>query len=330
MLGSLVLCFFNGHAAKIRHGELAWRCDLLCQHKRGGQNEQDDERKHEDIVFFLLFLWRFFLICGSCRSRGFFSWLSSARIGSLLRCRFCGGWCRLFCCLRICGLLRCFGRYALSGGSCCCGSTSGDGGCFDGLSGRNCAPFVFILRNARERPGQRLHTRKTVLWLFLETFRDNKAQAFRHIVHDGVHRFRRLLNVLQCHADWIVCCERQLADKHFIEHNAEGIDICLIGQLFTTGLLRREIMRRAQHALVVGDGGVVHHLGNAKVGDLDIVKFIDEDVLAFHILVDDLVGVRVSEPIGDLHSVFHSALPWDRAIAVDLVLEGLPFHIFHN
>ena len=78
-----------------------------------------------------------------------------------------------------------------------------------------------------------------------------------------------------------------------------GIEIAAAGDLLAVGLLRGHVVGRAQHAAFGRDAGAAIELGDAKVGELDVVLGVDQQVRRLEVAMDDAAVVGVLERLGD-------------------------------
>ncbi len=108
---------------------------------------------------------------------------------------------------------------------------------------------------------------------------------------------RRLRNVLVGHGHGRIAAERRLAGQQLKEQAAGRIQIRARIHHFATGLLGREILRRAHHGIRLRHRGrgVGDRAGNAKVHDLDLAIGSEHDVARLDITVNDAFAVRILE-----------------------------------
>jgi hypothetical protein len=89
-----------------------------------------------------------------------------------------------------------------------------------------------------------------------------------------------------------------------VEEHAERPDVGPFVVAFVLAELGREVVGGADHG--GGEGGVaVEQLGHAQVTNFDELTpgglvFVDKDIGGFHVSVEDLPGVEVVQPQGDL------------------------------
>ena len=127
----------------------------------------------------------------------------------------------------------------------------------------------------------------------------------------------------------IVAIKRQLAGEHFVHDDAKRIDIAPSVHRKAPGLLRRDIMHRA-------DGFVLHvrhfglKVGDAEVRDFDDAVIDDKDVLRLDITVDNAFPVRMGERPRDLQREIHCLHRVKRAVVLQILFERDAVHELHN
>jgi hypothetical protein len=129
-----------------------------------------------------------------------------------------------------------------------------------------------------------------VLWFLLES-------AKHHVIYPMIHRsFRRRRRKP---------ADRQFPGEHFIEDDAERIDV---GSVIHLGrslqLLGRHVMRGAQGRARPGERDLLRRgadqLGDAEVGDLHTALGIEQDVLRLDVAVQNALFVGVLQRLTDL------------------------------
>jgi hypothetical protein len=148
-------------------------------------------------------------------------------------------------------------------------------------------------------------------------------EQFGRVARDGRHaraRLRRLhlADDLQ-HLEEIQRCEvlapeRTLSDEQFVEHHAQGIDVCprieaFAGQprLFGTHVFGRADELAGAGAQRVVELCAVERLGHAEVDDLGhrlAVRLGHQDVRRLEVAVDDRLLVRVLDTLADMDEQF--------------------------
>ena len=114
-------------------------------------------------------------------------------------------------------------------------------------------------------------------------------------------------------ASAVVARERQRAGRHLVEHDAEREQVGARVELPAARLLGRHVRHRAQrrprhrHSLAMRGLvrrrrlGPLDQLRQAEVEHLGLAARRHEDVRRLDVAVDDALGVRGVERVGDLH-----------------------------
>jgi hypothetical protein len=113
-----------------------------------------------------------------------------------------------------------------------------------------------------------------------------------------------------------VAFERRVPGEREVEDRAQAVDVRPLIDRPRLHLLRREVGRRAEHL-------VVHRLGQAELGDLDLVAGDHVHVARRHVAVDHAHLLRLGERLADLQHDRGRALERQRALGGDQVLQGL-------
>ena len=128
----------------------------------------------------------------------------------------------------------------------------------------------------------------------------------------------------------IIRYKRQLAGEHLIEHDANRVDIRLICNIIAAGLLRRNIMHRANRFIRHGLGLALQETGNAKISHLNGSVLQKHDVLRLNIPVDDPLFMGALQCHQDLAGKMHCLLPTDGALLLDILLQGDAINELHD
>ena len=159
---------------------------------------------------------------------------------------------------------------------------------------------------------------------------DNIVHALGNARHKRTRDDRHLIDVLHDDLERGFALERQLAGQHFVHHHAERVQVGAVVDLAALGLLRRDIVHRAD--------GLLHHAGllrgsergNAEIGQLCRAVPQNDNVLRLHVLMDDATRVCVHERAGNLLGEENGLLPRQMALALQILLEGDALDQFHN
>ena len=102
-----------------------------------------------------------------------------------------------------------------------------------------------------------------------------------------------------------VALERDLSGEHLVQNDSERVDVGLPGHLVSQCLLRRHVVGRPDH--LPGAGQVLRLelqvARDAEVGDLGAPLLVDQDVVRFHVTVDELALVSCLQRAADLDRV---------------------------
>ena len=159
---------------------------------------------------------------------------------------------------------------------------------------------------------------------------DNVVHALWNARHKRARDDRHLIDVLHDDLECGFALKRQLAGQHFVHHHAERVQVGAVIDLAALGLLRRDIVHRAD--------GLLHHAGllrgsergNAEIGQLCRTVPQDDNVLRLNVLMDDAARVCVHECAGNLLSEENGLLPRQMALALQILLEGDALDQLHN
>jgi len=133
--------------------------------------------------------------------------------------------------------------------------------------------------------------------------------------HGGPQRFGhgpwqrrcRLADVRQGGGDHRLPGEGAAPREELVSHDRQRVDIAGRTRGLALGLLRREVVRRAEDLAGLGHRGAGEGAGDAEVGEPGIAVVVDDDVRGLHVPVDHSRVVRrlerqrpLVEDIGDL------------------------------
>ncbi len=127
-----------------------------------------------------------------------------------------------------------------------------------------------------------------------------------------------------------VAVEGELPRRRLVQHHAEGVEVRLVAHALAPGLLRREVLDRAEHRPRLGDRGGRQRTRDPEVGDLDRALRGDEDVLGLDVPVDDPHAVRVVQDVAHLGADPTDLLLLQRARPPEERLEVLALHVLHD
>ena len=159
---------------------------------------------------------------------------------------------------------------------------------------------------------------------------DNIVHALGDARYKRTRDDRHLIDVLHDDLERGFALKRQLAGQHFVHHHAERVQVGAVVNFAALGLLRRDIVHRAD--------GLLHHTGllrgsergNAEIGQLCRTVPQDDNILRLNVLMDDAARVCVHECAGNLLSEENGLLPRQMALALQILLEGDALNQLHN
>ena len=120
------------------------------------------------------------------------------------------------------------------------------------------------------------------------------------------------VDVLDGHGDRRVPLVGQAAGQHLIEHYAGGVDVAAGVDAAASGLLRRDIVDRAQRLLSQGRLRGGGQPGNAEVRHLDAAVPEHHNVLGLDVPMDDASAVGMGQRLHDLGDEVQGLLPAQR------------------
>ena len=154
-------------------------------------------------------------------------------------------------------------------------------------------------------------------------------QRFRDRRRDLTERCRDRREVFERNRPVIVAVKRQFAGEHFIHDDTKRIDIAPAIYREAPGLLRRDIMHRADRLILhIRHFGL--EVGNAKIRDFDDAVIDNKDVLRLDIAVNNAFPVRVAERPRDLQREIHRLRRIERAVVLQILLERDAVHELHD
>ena len=154
-------------------------------------------------------------------------------------------------------------------------------------------------------------------------------QALGHIGidHRGLHRTAG--DMLDGHRHRRFAIKRRTAGDHFIHNNAQGVQIRPAIHLAALGLLRGNIVHRAQSFL--GQSVTVgHDTGDAKVRHPDGAVFQQHHIMGLDIPMDQSTAVSVLQTLGDLGSEVKGLLPVEDTFHFHILLQRNAIDQLHN
>ena len=120
-----------------------------------------------------------------------------------------------------------------------------------------------------------------------------------------------------------------LSGEHFIHHNAQRIEVRPGIHLGALGLLRRDIVDRAQRLPGQGILGGIQPC-NTKIGYLDAAVLENHNVVGLDIPVDNAPAVGVLQRLGDLGCKMQRLPPGKRPTLLHILLQRQSVDELHN
>ena len=120
--------------------------------------------------------------------------------------------------------------------------------------------------------------------------------------------------------------ERHATREHFVEDDADGVEVGGWSDRQAAGLLGREVLSRTDNRAGLRHLGIAG-TGNAKVGHFDLAVGLDEDVLRLDVAVDHALLMRDAEGSQDLERNGDRPPGLDRRLAANQVLQRLAFDV---
>ena len=104
--------------------------------------------------------------------------------------------------------------------------------------------------------------------------------------------------------------KRHLAGQHFVEHDAQGIEIAAGIAALSFDLLGRNVVGRAHGGRELGESEAAGAsiAGDAEVDELDVVVLVDHYVFRLQVAMHDAVRVNVVERIENAQGDVDGAL----------------------
>ncbi len=139
-----------------------------------------------------------------------------------------------------------------------------------------------------------------------------------------------LVDVFHRHPDLAVGVERDLADQHLVEDDAEAVDVGARVGGVAHRLLGGDVVGGAEDAAGGGHPVLFELAGDAEVGQFRPPLVVDEDVLGLDVAVDHVAGVGDAEAAGDLDRVGDRLLDVEGADPRDPLLQRLAFDVLED
>ena len=135
----------------------------------------------------------------------------------------------------------------------------------------------------------------SLLRILLQELQDDALELLRRIGGEAADRNRRSFLQGGDHLHDRLAGERRPAGEQGIEHAPQSVQIAAAGDRLAVGLLRGHVVGRAEHAAIGRHVRAAVQLGDAEVGELDVVLLVDQQVGRLEIAMDDAAVVGVLE-----------------------------------
>ena len=160
-------------------------------------------------------------------------------------------------------------------------------------------------------------------------------QIRRSVFANLQHRRRFLRLVLDQPLGQRPVRERGVPGQQVIQRAPQSVDVGPgVDQVAVNRLLRRQVIRRAEHLFVVFDGeGLLVPLGQprqAHIEDLDRSLFVDQQVARFDIPVDHAAAVGVGQSLSGLADVVGCFVVRQGSILLDPAIEVATLDVLHD
>ena len=136
----------------------------------------------------------------------------------------------------------------------------------------------------------------TIGLILLGRFHDDLFQLRRDARHLCRHRWHRLIDVHQRDGNWVISVKRYLTGQHFVENDAQRIDVRTFVYISAARLFRRKIVYRAHDLMIAADDrGRTDCFRNTKICQLSNARIGDQNIMRLDVPVYDLIFVCQTE-----------------------------------
>ena len=160
----------------------------------------------------------------------------------------------------------------------------------------------------------------------------HRVQVGGDVAVAGRRRHRILADMLVGDRDRGITDERRFAGEHLVEHAAQRVHVRAGVDLVAARLLRRQVLRGADHRGGLGDGvaGVGERAGDAEVHHLHRARLADHDVGGFDVAVDDAVLMAEVQRLAGVCDDLDGPLGRHRALGVHDVAQRHTLDVLHH
>ncbi len=159
---------------------------------------------------------------------------------------------------------------------------------------------------------------------------DHQRRRRREVGPAPLHVRQLLVDVFHRHPDLAVGVERDLADQHLVEDDAERVDVGALVDAVAHRLLGGDVVGGAEDAAGRRHPVLLELARDPEVGQLRPPLGVDQHVLRLDVAVDDVARVGDGEAAGDLDRVGERFLRVERADPADPLLQRLAFDVLED
>ena len=179
----------------------------------------------------------------------------------------------------------------------------------------------------RRRPGDVGRRGRPVGGVLGEQLLHERAHRARHV---RGQRRRRRLQVTEDDRDRVVGLERPAPGQALVRHDAEGVEVAARAGRSATGLLGRQVQRRADQLAGAGEGGRAGRRGDPEVGDLHDAVRPYEQVARLDVAVHDAAVVGGLQGGGGLRQHVEGAVDAEDAVPAQQRRQRLAVDELHD
>src|SRR5438093_12679664 len=146
------------------------------------------------------------------------------------------------------------------------------------------------------------HRRVALGWITPQGAIDYRFELRRDVGSHSPQPRRVSPNTTAHHREGVVALIRDLASEHFVQHDADGVNVGSSIASRAANLLRRHVVWRT-HAVREGAKGQparTDEQRNTKVDKFDLALRRDQDILWLEVAVDDATLMTVLQRVGKL------------------------------
>ncbi len=170
----------------------------------------------------------------------------------------------------------------------------------------------------------------TPAWVLLQAFLNHRDQRIRHqgVRFPGVPGF--LVFLFQGDGQRRFAFEGDVPGHHFVEDDAEGVDVDPGVDLLEVDLFGGHVFRRSEHQAGTGQPLAFGDPGQPEIHDFRLALAVDHHVLGLEVAMDDAEAVRFTQALGDLPADIQRFGRREMVGTADEGLEVFAFDVFHR